>query len=188
MAILATSLFNMAICLFNAMASMGTMMTPLSSTPLPTPSPPSHYTPNQMQEKYDTIQSNPAASASLASPSASVASHPSKSTAATASEIHALDSGADGFDFLFPDQFDLESLVTQSVLGINPFFLLLFSPLFLLLISRQPSKTPSTQKNPRVPMPGFAAAADAVGHPVRSLESLLQDPIFNSSQPFLKPI
>jgi len=140
-----------------------------------------------MQEKYDTIQSNPAASASIASPPASVASPP-KSTKAAASEIHALDSGADGFDFLLLDKFDLESLVTQSVLGINPFLLLLFSPLFLLLISRQPSKTPSTQKNPRVPMPGFAAAADAVGHPVRSLESLLQDPIFNSSQPFLKPI
>jgi len=179
-AILATSLFNMAICLFNAMASMGTMMTPLSSTPLPAPSSPPYYTPNQMPEKYDTIQSNPAAS--IASPPASVASHPSKSTAATASEIHALDSGADGFDFLFPDQFDLESLVTQSVLGINPFLLLLFSPLFLLLICRTPSTPSSPQKNPRVPMPGFAAAAEAVGHPVRSLESLLQDPIFNSSQ------
>ena len=169
-AILATSLFNMAICLFNAVASMGAMMTPLSSssTPLPAPSPPAHVA-NQMPEKYDTIQSNPAF----------VASSPPTAKSTAASELPTPDSG-DGFDFLL-DELNLEALVTQSVLGLNPFLLFLFSPLFLLLICRPPS-TSSSPQNPRVPMPGFGPAADAVGHPVRTLESLLQDPIFNSSQ------
>jgi len=175
-AILATSLFNMAICLFNAVASMGAMMTPLSSssTPLPAPSPPAHVA-NQMPEKYDTIQSNPA----FVAPPAFVASPPPTAKSTAASELHTPDSG-DGFGFLL-DELNLEALVTQSVLGLNPLLLFLFSPLFLLLICRPPS-LPQSPQNPRVPMPGFAPAADAVGHPVRSLESLLQDPIFNSSQ------
>jgi len=174
-AILATSLFNMAICLVNAMASMGGMMTP---TPLPASSP-APIVANPMPKKYDTIHSNPA---SAVAPPAFV---PSSAKSAAASELHTPES-EDGIGFL-PDELNLEALVSQSVLGLNPFLLLLFSPLFLLLICHPPSSPPSTP-NLRVPMPGFGPAADAVGHPVRTLESLLQDPIFNSSQPFLKPI
>jgi len=175
-AILATSLFNMAICMFNTMASMGGMITPLSSpsTPLHAPSPPA-YVANQMPEKYDTIQSNPAF---VASPAFHASPPPPAKFSTAASELHTPDSG-DGFGSFLLDELNLEALVTQSVLGLNPLLLLLFSPLFLLLIRRPPSTPP---QNPRVPMPGFGPAADAVGHPVRSLESLLQDPIFNSSQ------
>merc|ERR1719219_1194487 len=153
------------------MASMGGMMTP---TPLPASSPAPI-----VENKYDTIHSNPA---SAVAPPAFV---PSSAKSAAASELHTPES-EDGIGFL-PDELNLGVLVSQSVLGLNPFLLLLFSPLFLLLICHPPSSPPSTP-NLRVPMPGFGPAADAVGHPVRTLESLLQDPIFNSSQPFLKPI
>jgi len=127
---------------------------------------------NQMPEKYDTIQSNPA----FVAPPAYTASPPSPAKSTVASELHTPES-RDGF---LLNELNLEALVSQSVLGLNPFLILLFSPLFLLLICRPPSRTPP--QNPRVPMPGFGPAADAVGHPVRTLESLLQDPIFNSSQ------
>merc|ERR1719400_247272 len=77
-AILATSMFNMAICLVNAMASMGGMMTP---TPLPASSP-APIVGNPMPKKYDTIHSNPA---SAVAPPAFV---PSSAKSAAASELH----------------------------------------------------------------------------------------------------
>merc|ERR1719295_533089 len=157
------------------------MVTPLSSSssssnPLHVPSPPAQMA-NQMPEKYDTIQSNPAF---LAPPAYTASPPPPAKSTVAASELHTPDSG-DGFSSFLQNELNLEVLVTQSLLGLNPFLLLLFSPLFLLLLLIcRPTSTPP--QNPRVPMPGFGPAADAVGHPVRTLESLLQDPIFNSSQ------
>merc|ERR1712130_100795 len=126
-AILATSLFNMAICLLNALSSMRGMITPLSSstTPLPSPSPPPAYdVASQMSEKYETtIQSNPAF---VAAPPAFLASPPptASNPTPTASERETPADSGDGLNFLLGEQLNLEALVTQSLLGINPFLLL----------------------------------------------------------------
>merc|ERR1719295_2317594 len=138
------------------------MVTPLSSSssssnPLHVPSPPAQMA-NQMPEKYDTIQSNPAF---LAPPAYTASPPPPAKSTVAASELHTPDSG-DGFSSFLLNELNLEGLVTQSLLGLNPFLLLLFSPLFLLICP--PTSTPP--QNPRVPMSGFGPAADTVGHPV----------------------
>ena len=186
-AILATSMFNMAICFYNALVSMGGLMVPsTTSPPHPEPGPAQAYVANPIPVEESAVLADSAISVSTHRPSTHTKS-------LTALEPLSLDQPDDyETEQYFEDRLNIEFLVTQSVLGLNPFLLILFSPLFLLLLlTSHPPTSPQGNRalnNPRVPMPGFAPVAEAVGHPTRTLESLLQDPIFNSDQPFLKPI
>lgn len=150
LAIITTSLFNMLICLYSTVVSLGSMvptypsptaheilpapsMPPLPSPPTsaPLPSPPSpHQSPPYLPELPEAL--------------------PEEDTYSTT--------------------FTLEEALSFTLLGLSPLLLAVLSPLLLVVVSSLQAPAPA----PRVPMPRAPASAET------GLKALLQDPIFTS--------
>jgi len=144
LAILTISLYNMAISIYSVIVSMRAML-PMYSSPSPT----IHTEDNPLSTKPDhlTSQSLPpslvhmAATKSIGRDSmASVLPVPTSHTVIPPTSN-------------YEDLVNLECMFTVSFLGLQPFLLIIFSPLFLLLLDRVSHYRQTVLVIPRVAMP-----------------------------------
>ena len=172
MAIIAMSVFNMVLGVFSALATLSSSL-PGQHSPYTAPPPPQTTPPGQSSsytappEQSSSYTAPPGQSSPYTAPPAppspwqpppiptttSLPAPPPSPEEARAppvlEELSLAPVPAPGQEEVEESAALLETLVTQSCLGIHPFLLLLLSPLFLLLLS-QPPAPPA----PRVPQPG----------------------------------
>lgn len=150
LAIIATSLFNMLICLYSTLVSLVSMVPTYPSPPAPEilpapsmpplPSPPTSAPPPPPPSPPQSPPFLPELPEAL----------PEEETSSTTST--------------------LEQALSFTLLGLSPLLLAVLSPLLLVVVSSLQAPAPA----PRVPMPRAPASAEA------GLKALLQDPIFTS--------